>query len=459
MALLGFASTMILTRILSQQVYAMYGLFASFHTAITMFVSFGYDSSYMRFYYTHPYTPKKYLMVCLRIPLIIFAGVALLMLEPGQHIVTYIFGEPLPYLILLGMIVYFFFSVVFRFSHLTARMEGYAGNYTLSNIVGKSSFLIVLLLIFFMTKNVSFDWVVFSFLITTVCGLFINAYVLGKISSSKNEFGEPITNKNLLKYGFPLMLNNVLVLAIPVIEKLIIRDLAGWDVLSIYTAASVFQTVVLLLVNTISNIWSPLVFKHCEDEKKFKPIIHTFGLLSTIVLTVGTAFCILLRRWLVLILDKNYYSVYTIAPTIFLAACFNILFVIYSVGINIKKKNIYLVFAPILQLVISIILCFLLIPHMGLVGVGLSVLISVGTNRLYSIIVGLKLYGTEQKETKVVLLIVLSIATSVISLFKTTLISDILLFFALIFGVLLVINKELKSLLAFSLSLFKKSKG
>ena len=82
MGLLGFVSTMILTRFLSQRVYAMYGLLATFHTTINMFVSFGYDSSYMRFYYTHPYSQKRYMFECLKVPLIIFTVVTLLIIEP-----------------------------------------------------------------------------------------------------------------------------------------------------------------------------------------------------------------------------------------------------------------------------------------------------------------------------------------------------------------------------------------
>ena len=78
MAILGFASTMILTRILSTRVYAMYGLLNTFSTAVIMFISFGYDSSYMRFYYSHGYSQKKFMIMSLKIPIIIFLAFSLL---------------------------------------------------------------------------------------------------------------------------------------------------------------------------------------------------------------------------------------------------------------------------------------------------------------------------------------------------------------------------------------------
>ena len=47
MGVLGLVNTALLTRLLPQQVYAMYGLLTSFVTAADMFVVFGYDQAYM----------------------------------------------------------------------------------------------------------------------------------------------------------------------------------------------------------------------------------------------------------------------------------------------------------------------------------------------------------------------------------------------------------------------------
>ena len=86
MALLGFINTMVLTRVLSQQVYAMYGLLTTFVTTVSMFISFGYDSSYMRFYYNHGYSQKKFMWLSLRVPIIIFVIVTLVVTEPTKNI-------------------------------------------------------------------------------------------------------------------------------------------------------------------------------------------------------------------------------------------------------------------------------------------------------------------------------------------------------------------------------------
>lgn len=456
--ILSFVSTMVLTRVFSEKVYAMYGLLTTFHTMFTMLVSFGYDSAYMRFYYKQPYTGKRYLAECLKIPMILFVAASLLLVAPGQPVIKFIFGEKLSGYVALLLIAYFFFSFISRFSLLTARMEERAGNFVLSNFVGKVGFLGILTIIFCIGGNVSFDWVVISHAIAAVLATLINLLVYKKIWNKVNEKPEPFSNVELLKYGFPIMINSAVALSTPLAEKLIIKSIAGWKILSVYTAASIFQTVVLLLVATITNIWTPLVFKLCEDEKKFKPILHSFGMVATILMALGTSMCILLRRWLVLFLDEKYFSVHIIAPIMLLAACFNMLFVIYSVGINIKKKTWHLVMAPIFQLIISVVLCYLLIPKMGLVGVGLAVFASISVNRFYTIIVGLKLYGTGKPEIKMYVISILSAIAAILSLYYTSFVSDAVVSSALLIVSAIIINKEMISTVKDVLNMVKVSK-
>lgn len=445
MGLLGFVNTMLLTRILSQQVYAMYGLLTTFVTAADMFVAFGYDQSYMRFYYSHDRSPKGFLWECLKVPLGLFALFALVLLEPGQHLARYIFEDKLSLIAVLALVAQILFSSAHRFTQLTARMGEFAGNYVFSNILSKSGFIGLLLVVWLIWKSVAFEWVVVSFAVMAAVSTAVNLVVFRKIGAHRNPEGTSVTNKELFRYGFPYMLNNVIVLLIPVLEKIIIRDLAGWEVLSIFTAASIFQTVVTLLNNTLINIWNPIVYKHCEDEATFKPILHTFGLAGTMILALGTAVCILLRRWLVLLLDAKYFTVYIIAPAVLLAACLNILSTVYSVGINIRKKTVHLIIAPIIQIVVSVALCYLLIPSLGLIGVGVAILCSIGLSRGYRILVGLHYYDTGHVEIKPLLVCGLCAVAAVAVMFLTSLTSDVLISVSLLAAVCAIMNKEMVS--------------
>ena len=446
-ALVGFLNTMLLTRVLDEKVYAMYGLLATFVTAATTFIAFGYDSAYSRFYYKHSFTPKGFIWKTLRTPIIVFSVFALILLEPNQFLLTYVFGDRLSYVTVALLVVYIFFAFLHRFTQLTARMEERALNYVGSNFVGKFGYVVLVMVIFWTIHNVSFDWIVLSFLISSVLATLMNVLVFARLRNECNVSGEEVNEKDLFSYGFPYMLNNVMVLIVPLVEKLIIRDVAGWQVLGIYTAAAVFQTVIMIISNTVINIWNPLVYKHCDNEKYFKPVLHLFGQAATVILVVGLAFCVLLRRWLVLILDQSYrVDVSIIAPAILFGACFNILNIIYSVGINIKKKTGYFIVSPLLQLGISVGLCYLLVPMMGLIGVAIATLASLVISKTYRILVGMHFYNTGVSEWKTVILCALGVTASVFTLFSITLVSDILVFVSLIALTVVVINKDLMTL-------------
>ncbi len=447
MAVLGFLNTILLTRVLSQQVYAMYGLLTTFVSTAGMFIAFGYDASYMRFYYNNGYSQKKFFLMTLKVPAVVFVVFLLLVIEPTRTFITYIMGEKLSCFSIALLLLYVFFHTLHRFTQLTARMEEKSLNYVVSNIMTKSGFIVVVFFIYFIIKDVSFDWVIISFVIASLAGFLINLIVVLKNINKVSKSQEKTTEKELLSYGFPSMINNVIILVVPLIEKIIIRDLAGWEILGIYTAAAVFQTVMLLVANTITNIWNPIVFKHCDNEEKFKPIMHNFGLVATIVVTMCMAGCVLLRRWLVLLLDESYYTIYIIAPTILYGACLHIISLIYAVGINIKKKTSYLVLIPVIQLVLSVVFCYLLIPNMGLVGVAIATFISISLSKIFKMILGIHFYDSGVSEWKASALCAAGMAASLISLFFTSFISDVLLSMALIIVILVVVNKELIQIL------------
>ena len=426
MALLGFANTMLLTRVLSQKVYAMYGLLVSFNTTSTMLVSFGYDKAYMRFYYSSGYSKRRFLLKCIQIPAIVMAALFIICIEPSQLLINYIFGEKLIFITILLICFYIIVAVINKFTHLTARMEECAVNYVLSEAVEKSGF----------------DQLIISFLIAGVLASLINLRILFRINDVPAE-AEQVSHKVMLHYGIPLMLNQVLLMVIPMIEKLFVREAAGWEILSLYTSASFIQTVLMLISHTVTNIWSPLVFKLCDQDNKLKPLIHSFGLACSFIILACLFGCILLRRWIVLLLDSKYYTVYTILPAVMYSAGISIVTLIYSCGIEIRKKTKILVLIPILQGSLSIGLCLLLIPSLGLVGVAIATLVSTMISKGLRMFIGLKLYDSGRSEWKSAVLIALGGVFSIASLFFVSLGSDLLMAFGLIILVLLIANKEI----------------
>ena len=163
--------------------------------------------------------------------------------------------------------------------------------------------------------------------------------------------------------------------------------------------------------------------------------------------------CILLRRWLVLFLDSSYFDVYIIAPVILYSSCLTLVASIYSVGINICKKTVHYIVIPIIQLVLSLLMCYIFIPTYGLIGIGISVIVSISVSRFYRILVGLKLYDTGEKEFNSIILWVICIAVSILAMFFTSFSSDLLWFVLINFSLLIVYRKNLKDIFNLLISL------
>lgn len=448
MAVIGLVNTMLLTRVLTEEAYVLYGFLHNFATTAVMFLCFGFDSSYSRFYYKHNQTQQRFLWRVLLIPCGLFLVLTLAIIEPHQWVVQQIFGEKLSLWAMILVIAYLLVSLVHRFTQLTARMEERAVNYVASNFIGRFGFVALVFAVFLMAREkVDFHWVLLSSLVGACLATFLNLWILFTMKAAANEAGEFISHRAMIAYGLPNMLNNVLVAAVPLIEKIVIRKVLGDDaslsILGVYTAAAVFQTVVSMVTLTVSNVWNPLVFKHCENKKVFKPILHDFGMAISCVAIVGFALCLLLRRWLVLLLDAAYFDAYILAPTICFCACYSILTIVYGAGISITKKTMHHVIEPVAQLLISTGLCYWLLPILGLTGVGVAMLASMMISRTYKIIVGLHLYNTGVSEHKMWVLVSLCTAVAFSSLFFTSFLADAVMSALLIAAMLLVLNKDL----------------
>lgn len=456
-ALLGFAGTMLLTRILSGQVYAMYGLLTSWSAASVNLLSLGVDAAYTRFYYAHSTTRRRFLQKCLLAPLLAFAGFAVLLCEPSQRLLQGIFAEHFSAAVCLFLLLGLLAALLQRFGRLTARMEGSAVHLSAADCLSKAGFLAIAAAIYALRGTVSFGWLAAAFALSGIFAVGIYARLLCRLPNLSGTAAEDTGYRSLFRYGLPYLVHNTLILLIPMGERLLIRAISGWEVLRLYTAASIFSTVVLLLSNLLDNLWLPVVYRRYTDPA-FRPLLHRFGLAVTALTTFGLGGCILLRRWLVLLLDGSYREVAVIAPAVVYAACLDILANIYGIGISLRKKTVHLLVSPVLQLACAAGLCIALLPQYGLRGAGLAVLLSVLISRLYRVIVGLRLYGTGRREGKAAALWLVSALFSAAALFFTSFTADLLLCATLCAAALLLLHPELRAICQSLFSFFRKGR-
>jgi O-antigen/teichoic acid export membrane protein len=458
-AILGFINTPLLTRILEPKVYAQYGMLITFTTVLATFIYLGQDEAFMRFFERRKEGYKEYFWRCIRIPLFLCFVVMLLLLEPSHSLLNWVFESELPLFTCILIGVYVVAIVIQRFLMLTARMEERAANYALSNIVTKGGFIVATTAIYYLTKVLPFDEIIICLLFGVVIALFINLMVVTRISHSANPEGEEVSSKELLKFGLPFAFSTTLFFTVPLIEKLIIRTQTSWETLAIYTAAAIFVTVMNLVKTTVNSIWVPYVYKNYQNEEKFKNIFYNVGICLIAFCLVVIAGTILTRRWLVLMFDSKYYDAMLIAPAMVCGACFDLLSCIYSIGINITKKTKYHIIIPVVQLGVSTIVLFALLPSIGLRATGISYLLSIGISRMVQMTIALKNYDTGKQNTKMYILFFGGIVAALLAVFIRSFIFDVLCCIILIAVISATSHRELLTMLKWIIDDRKLSKN
>ena len=450
-AILGFISSPILTRVLTTEVYAQYGMVTSFTTLVATFVYLGQDEAFMRYFDRRKEPFWGFLWRCIRLPLVLCIIILFLLLEPNHIVLSWVFVCDIQNKIAILIAAYIAMLVLQRFLMLTARMEERAANYSVSNIATKVMFFVALYAFYFMGQVVELTELVLALMVGVLCALAINLVVVVKVKHGANPEGEDITSKELLYFGVPFAISSTMLWVVPLLEKIIIRDLTNWTVLAIYTSAAIFVTAMGLIKTTVNSIWVPYVYKHYTNEAEFKKTFRQVGVSLCWLCLMILAGLIVVRRWVVFIFDSAYYDSMLIAPALVCGACFDLLTCIYSIGINIKKKTQFHIIIPFVQLAISMATLYIGLPRWGLIATGISYLLSIAISRIVQMTIALHYYGIECGYGKLAIMLGMYIVVGILSCFVSNIQFDILCgLFLIVFGTA-VAGKDLYTALAYVL--------
>lgn len=423
-AIIGFISAPILTRVLSTEVYAQYGMLISFTTLMATFIYFGQDESFMRFFNRRKGAYWIFFRRCVTIPLLICVFMLFLILEPNHFVMKMVFASEISDNIGILIIIYIMIIVINRFLMLTARMEERAANYSISNIVNKITFYILLYVVLLLKNKITLIWIIVSLIFAVLCALIINIIAVLKNKHIENPSGDNITTKELVLFGLPFAISSTMFWGVPLLEKILIRNLSDWNILAIYSSAAIFVTAMGLVKTTVNSIWVPYVYKNYMNEKEFKNDFRKVGISLCWFCLVTLAGIIAVRRWIVCIFDSAYYNSMLIAPALVCGACFDLLTCIYSIGINIKKKTQFHIVIPFIQLVISLVILFIFLPMWGLIATGISYLFSIAISRSVQMAIALHYYGIGNGYNKLMLMLGIYMIVGLTSCFINNILFD-----------------------------------
>jgi O-antigen/teichoic acid export membrane protein len=206
--------------------------------------------------------------------------------------------------------------------------------------------------------------------------------------------------KRFIKFGLPYLPAGLAVMVVQVIDVPILEKLTDLKTVGIYKANYKLGIFMMLFVNMFQYAWQPFFLQNAKEEnakEMFSKVFTYFTLVGSILLVGISLFISDFAQFRVAgysLIGSAYWSGLAIVPIILLAYLINGIHVIFSAGIYIEEKSLYVPFIAGAAAIVNIIVNLTLIPILGIYGAAIAALaaytiMTVGyyvvTNKFYHI--------------------------------------------------------------------------
>ena len=263
-------------------------------------------------------------------------------------------------------------SFISRFLSLILRMQEKGLAFSMSQVLPKLLFLIIISLYIYYGVLFNFHKLLFAQIISI--GTVFIIYTWNTRSEWLPAFSAQVNYiqlKQMLNFGLPLILGGIASWALMAMDRIFLRSLSNFEELGIYSMAVSVAAVASILSGIFSTIWAPTVFKWAAAGKNLDKINEVSEHLLSVIYFL-LCLCGILS-WLIPYLLPHTY----IAIQYLLVACMSVrLFYMISettaVGIAISRKTSFSLLASCIAAGINGIGNYLLIPTYGAAGAAVS---------------------------------------------------------------------------------------
>ena len=186
--------------------------------------------------------------------------------------------------------------------------------------------------------------------------------------------------KRFAKFGLPYLPAGLAVMVVQVIDVPILERLTNLKTVGIYKANYKLGIFMMLFVNMFQYAWQPFFLQNAKEEnakEMFSKILTYFTLVGSIIVVGISLFVADLAHIQIegySLIGSAYWSGLNIVPIILFAYLINGIYVIFSAGIYIEEKSLYVPFIAGAGAVLNIAANFALIPVIGIYGAAFATL-------------------------------------------------------------------------------------
>ena len=366
-AAIGFFMVPVTTRLVVPEEFGKSAMYATAYALFTLIIYLGTDQSFIREYSAAP-DKSRLLWNCFVPPLLFSVLVSAVVAVFSDKAAVLLFGSPQPFVI-WTLALSLPIAVIHRYNMQLIRMEEKAALYSGTQILQKLIELVLLLLLLFFYER-SFRSIVLA---QAASVLAIGMYVCLRnieIWKTKIDIRKEMFRK-VLGYGIPLVPSAVFVWCLNMADRVAIRIWSDYHELGLYSAAFKIVIMLELLKNAFATFWSPTAYRWYENgvpAEKFRQV----GRMLTAVLALLFGAIVVMKDWIILLLDDSYRDAAVFVPFLLLVPIMYTMAETTKIGISFRRKTMF--FMPITGLAAAVNFAGngLLVPRLGALGASLS---------------------------------------------------------------------------------------
>lgn len=229
--------------------------------------------------------------------------------------------------------------------------------------------------------------------------------------------------KQMIKYAFPVLIAGIAFGINEAFDRILLKYLLPENVAAVevglYSACYKLGMFMTLFVMAFRLGIEPFFFNHSSSsnaKETYATITKYFTLFGCIILLVVVIYIDLFKQ--ILIPNSQYWEALKIVPLILLANLFLGIYHNLSVWYKVTDHTKYGAYISVFAAIVTLVLNFILIPHIGYVGSAIATLVAYGSMMVLSYLYGRKYYNVPYNLVSILGFLALAIVFSAISFYQ-----------------------------------------
>lgn len=269
------------------------------------------------------------------------------------------------------LLVQIFEKVFAQYTRAVGKVKKFAFNGIL--LTFSTAILNILFLVYFDLGVLGYYWAIIIANFISVLYLFISS---GAIKDVKIKYVNLNTIKELFNYSVPLIPNSLMWWLINASSRYFIRVFSGIAANGLFAVASRIPSLLNIVNQVFAQAWQLSAIEEYESKNKSEFYSNIFKYLSSVMFLATSGIIVILKKTFEILFASDYFSAWKIVPFLLLGAVFASFSGFLGTNYIAAKETKGVLKTSIFGGVISLILNTLFIPSFGIIGAGISSMMS-----------------------------------------------------------------------------------